>query len=88
MNRYESAMTEIERSWEQWQSPNAEVMAKDGWRPCDDLATRPLDIDGAIRRSYRLTDTAIAYGGTHWQFTDSPVPRWRKLVRWLSILIS
>lgn len=71
LTREQTAMAQIERSWEQWRSPNADITAPDGWRPVDDLATKPLVVDEVIARTYRVV-------------SDAPVPLWRRCLRWLN----
>lgn len=68
-DRVEIAMERINASWIAWKSPVSEVLATDGWRPVDDLASNPLDIDAAQRKSYKVI------------VVDAPVPLWRRLLR-------
>lgn len=63
----EDAMAQIEADWIAWRSPNSDVATNDGWRPTDDLATKPLDVDSP--RGYLI-------------ITSEPfVPFWRRALR-------
>lgn len=63
-------MARIIQSHREYRSPEPDVSGQ-GWQPVTTDATNLLPVDAIQGRSYKVV------------VTDSPVPFWRKVMRWL-----
>lgn len=62
------ALAAIEQDQSEWSGPCGKT---DGWQPITTDATNPLPVDAIQGRSYKVV------------ITNSPIPFWRRVMRWL-----